>query len=127
MPSVGISLGPPNPVWSRRPPLRFKLLVMLAVVAVIQAGFPSGGGWARLTPTVRRAGARWRISHSDGYASMTHTQFEWDNTKAAKNLRKHQVSFDEAASVFADPLFITVVDEEHSDDEERYKIGRAHV
>ncbi len=51
---------------------------------------------------------------------MTETQFEWDNTKAAKNLRKHQVSFDEAASVFDAPMFITVVDEEHSDDEERY-------
>jgi len=29
---------------------------MLAVVAVIQAGLASGGGWARLTPTVMRAG-----------------------------------------------------------------------
>lgn len=51
---------------------------------------------------------------------MSEPQFEWDNTKAAKNLRKHQVSFDEAASLFDDPMFITVVDEEHSDDEERY-------
>lgn len=51
---------------------------------------------------------------------MSETQFEWDNNKAAKNLRKHQVPFDEAASVFDDPMFITVVDEEHSVDEERY-------
>lgn len=40
--------------------------------------------------------------------------------KAAKNVKKHQVSFEEAATVFDDPLFITFVDEEHSVDEERY-------
>lgn len=51
---------------------------------------------------------------------MSETQFEWDDNKAAKNLRKHQVSFDEAATAFDDPMFITFVDEEHSDDEERY-------
>jgi uncharacterized DUF497 family protein len=51
---------------------------------------------------------------------MTEPRFEWDKIKAAKNLRKHQVSFEEAQSVFDDPMFITVVDEEHSDDEERY-------
>ena len=47
-------------------------------------------------------------------------QFEWDPNKAAKNIEKHQVSFDEAAMVFDDPMFITVVDGEHSVDEERY-------
>ncbi len=47
-------------------------------------------------------------------------QFEWDPNKAVKNIEKHQVSFDEAATVFDDPMFITVVDEEHSVDEERY-------
>jgi uncharacterized DUF497 family protein len=47
-------------------------------------------------------------------------EFDWDPTKAAKNLKKHRVSFDEAATVFNDPLFITVVDEEHSVDEQRY-------
>jgi len=46
--------------------------------------------------------------------------FEWNNSKAEKNIRNHGVSFDEAKSVFNDPEFITVVDEEHSDDEERY-------
>ena len=45
---------------------------------------------------------------------------EWDPDKAARNLRKHQVSFDEAATVFDDPMLITFVDEEHSSDEERY-------
>jgi uncharacterized DUF497 family protein len=47
-------------------------------------------------------------------------QFEWDETKAANNLHKHGVSFDEAATVFDDPEFITFLDEEHSAEEERY-------
>lgn len=47
-------------------------------------------------------------------------QFEWDTSKAASNLEKHGVEFDEAQTVFNDPMFITVIDEEHSDDEERY-------
>ena len=50
----------------------------------------------------------------------TAPQFEWDKSKAARNLQKHQVSFEEAATVFDDPNFITVIDEEHSGDEERY-------
>lgn len=45
---------------------------------------------------------------------------EWNPQKATANLRKHGVAFDEAATVFDDPLFITVVDDEHSRDEERY-------
>ena len=46
--------------------------------------------------------------------------FEWDPAKERKNFRKHEVSFEEASSVFDDPIFITVLDEEHSADEERY-------
>ena len=49
----------------------------------------------------------------------THS-FEWDTNKAELNLRKHSVTFEEATSVFADPMLITVVDDEHSVDEERY-------
>jgi len=44
----------------------------------------------------------------------------WDPDKATSNLRKHGVSFEEAASVFESPLFITVLDDEHSTGEERY-------
>lgn len=47
-------------------------------------------------------------------------EFEWNKDKAEKNVVKHHVSFDEAMSVFDDPIFISVVDEEHSIDEERY-------
>jgi uncharacterized DUF497 family protein len=35
-------------------------------------------------------------------------RFEWDGTKAASNLRKHHVSFDEAVTVFYDPLAATL-------------------
>ena len=48
--------------------------------------------------------------------------FEWDPPQAANNLRKHGVSFHEAATVFGDPLSITVPDPDHSLDEARYLI-----
>ena len=47
-------------------------------------------------------------------------EFEWDQRKAAKNLRKHKVSFNEAATVFGDPLSTTVPDPDHSLAEDRY-------
>ncbi len=50
----------------------------------------------------------------------TDQQFGWSADKAAKNRRKHRVAFEEAATVFDDPMFITVIDDEHSVDEERY-------
>jgi len=46
-------------------------------------------------------------------------RFEWDPRKAAANLKKHGVSFQEAATVFGDPLAITFQDPDHSEDEER--------
>jgi uncharacterized DUF497 family protein len=46
--------------------------------------------------------------------------FEWDPDKADANHRKHGVSFDEAMTVFADPLATTIYDPDHSDDEDRY-------
>jgi uncharacterized protein len=47
-------------------------------------------------------------------------QFEWDEDKAAENLRKHGVSFEEASSVFGDPLAITFQDPAHSTGEHRF-------
>jgi uncharacterized protein len=41
-------------------------------------------------------------------------RFEWDQAKAAWNLRKHGVSFEEAQTVFADPLAVIFEDEGHS-------------
>ncbi len=48
--------------------------------------------------------------------------FEWDETKAARNLKKHGISFETAAHVFSDPFMHTVADVEHSYDEERSKV-----
>ena len=49
-------------------------------------------------------------------------EFEWDPSKAARNLRKHKISFAEAASVFGDALAATVPDPDHSEGEHRYII-----
>lgn len=48
--------------------------------------------------------------------------FEWDPGKAERNLRKHGVTFDEASTVFGDPLSITIFDPKHSDEEHRFVI-----
>lgn len=48
--------------------------------------------------------------------------YEWDREKATSNLEKHGVSFEEAASVFADLLYIDFYDPDHSIDEHRYLI-----
>ena len=47
-------------------------------------------------------------------------KFEWDPRKAEANLRKHEVSFDEAVSVFLDPLAVSGPDPDHSIGEHRY-------
>jgi uncharacterized DUF497 family protein len=46
-------------------------------------------------------------------------RFEWDPEKAAANLKKHGVPFQEAATVFGDPLAITFQDPDHSENEQR--------
>ena len=47
-------------------------------------------------------------------------KFDWDPIKAASNLRKHGVSFEEARSVFYDDFAVQFYDETHSSDEERF-------
>jgi uncharacterized protein len=49
-------------------------------------------------------------------------QFEWDARKAAANLRKHGVSFDEAVTAFGDPLSVLLPDPDHSVGEERFLV-----
>jgi uncharacterized DUF497 family protein len=57
---------------------------------------------------------------------MMFFDFDWDANKARANLKKHEVSFRLATSVFTDPLALTIFDEEHSIDEERWvTLGRA--
>lgn len=46
--------------------------------------------------------------------------FQWNKGKAESNIRKHGVSFDEASTVFADPLALSFDDPDHSSDECRY-------
>jgi uncharacterized DUF497 family protein len=45
--------------------------------------------------------------------------YEWDAGKAAANLKKHRVSFEDATSVFLDPLAVTFPDPDHSLEEHR--------
>ncbi len=47
-------------------------------------------------------------------------EFDWDDIKAASNLRKHEVRFEEAMTVFNDPLNMTRFDGGHSESEERW-------
>jgi hypothetical protein len=47
-------------------------------------------------------------------------EFEWDSKKATDNIQKHGVAFQEAATVFGDPLAITFGDPDHSLSEDRH-------
>lgn len=47
-------------------------------------------------------------------------EFEWDPKKAAANEQKHSIPFQEAATVFGDPLAVTFADPDHSVNEQRY-------
>jgi uncharacterized DUF497 family protein len=49
-------------------------------------------------------------------------KFEWHGIKAVRNKKKHVVSFDEAATVFADTLSHVFPDQDHSDDEDRFLV-----
>ncbi|MGB9428536.1 MAG: BrnT family toxin [Gammaproteobacteria bacterium] len=51
---------------------------------------------------------------------MTELRFEWDPAKAAANIKKHGIGFDEAKSVFADERAKLIADPQHSDNEDRF-------
>ena len=54
--------------------------------------------------------------------------FEWDPAKANQNIVKHKVRFQRAAEVFKDPHAISIFDEEHSQDEDRWiTIGKDNI
>ncbi len=59
-----------------------------------------------------------------------HDSLEWDEDKAAKNLKKHRVSFDDAARVLSDEegdfFHIEEFDESHADEEDRYITTASH-
>jgi uncharacterized protein len=53
--------------------------------------------------------------------------FEWDEAKARSNLAKHGVNFEEASTVFGDPLSLTIPDPAHSQREDRWIVlGHSH-
>jgi len=47
-------------------------------------------------------------------------EFEWDAKKARDNIKKHSVSFEEASTMFGDPLALTIYDPLHSEEEDRF-------
>lgn len=51
---------------------------------------------------------------------MITLEFEWNDNKAAENIKKHKVSFENAKEIFADPDIAYVKDEKHSFVEERF-------
>ena len=54
-------------------------------------------------------------------------EFEWAEAKATRNVNKHGVSFEEASSVFGDPLAVTIPDPLHSEEEDRFiTLGESH-
>jgi uncharacterized DUF497 family protein len=55
-----------------------------------------------------------------GHGCTVGIDFEWDPNKAAQNLQKHGVTFEEAATVFRDDLSMTVPDPDHSIEEDRF-------
>lgn len=62
------------------------------------------------------------------FVLMDVLRFEWDDGKSQSNFRKHGVSFDEAVTVFYDPLYIEDYDDAHSDEEDWFKvIGESSV
>lgn len=46
--------------------------------------------------------------------------FDWDSTKDQQNIRKHRISFRQAATIFRDPNQLSIYDQEHSQEEERW-------
>ena len=53
--------------------------------------------------------------------------FEWDKNKASKNLKNHDVSSDEASTIFSDTLSLAIYDPLHSESEDRFiLIGNSH-
>ncbi len=53
--------------------------------------------------------------------------FEWDPEKAASNLKKHGVSFEDAAEIFSDPLHLSILDEADKSEERWVTLGNTKV
>jgi len=60
------------------------------------------------------------LQYIEDYEVLMNYNFEWDPNKAESNLSKHKISFEIATSIFKDQNSISVFDEVHSDNEERW-------
>ena len=69
---------------------------------------------------VLSGGKRWK--NKVVRSSFRLWNFEWDEAKAAANLARHGVSFEEAQAAFNDPPYVDFYDPDHSQDENRYII-----
>ena len=67
-----------------------------------------------------RSSAGMPFSSRAGCGNVPPMDFAWDSGKAASNLEKHGLSFEEASTAFGDPLSRTIPDPLHSDDEDRF-------
>jgi uncharacterized DUF497 family protein len=54
-------------------------------------------------------------------------EFEWDETKAAENVKPHGITFSEASSAFEDPLSRTIADPANSEIEDRFVLVGSSV
>jgi hypothetical protein len=82
-------------------------------VSALRAPIASGASPGRYFESRQTFGFSTRPCYPDGVT------YEWDPRKAKSNLRRHGISFEEAGSVFLDPLAITFPDPDHSDEEDR--------
>jgi uncharacterized DUF497 family protein len=107
-------------------PIRYPLLKQLFVIAFHQLKTPVEvclnptvnilQPFGRHSPTLPESPIDW----SSITILTTAMTFEWDRIKAKSNLRKHQVSFEEAATALLDPLSKTDLDPDHSIEENRF-------
>ena len=79
------------------------------MTAVVRFGSLYGSRW--------RPPRHWQVA---GIQNKMSFNFEWNPKKAAANDRKHGITFEEASTVFADYLSLTIPDPLHSENEERF-------
>jgi Ribonuclease toxin, BrnT, of type II toxin-antitoxin system len=80
----------------------------------------SNPAWRKLSQVFRRTRTRYpAFRRSTACTLIMQIGFEWDEKKAKSNVRKHRISFQEAVTVFRDPMALTMDDPDHSEDEPR--------
>lgn len=93
------------------------------VAVVVAVGFGGAAVWAfRRLAVVAQSELRALVTFRGLGLYSESVRFEWDLDKAAHNLAKHGVSFEEAATVFEDDLFVIFDDPDHSETEVRHLI-----